>query len=275
MKKNIIIVIVSLFMIFFVAVTWLPISYIIITSLRSDNAFGSRELWISWENISWVSYKRLFSQTDFLLWLRNSFFLSLGSALVGVLLASTAGYVLARYRFAAKKTVLISLISTQMFPATMILLPLFIILAKLKLVDSLVGLFILYASSALPFCIWQLKSYYETIPVELEEAARLDGCNEWQVFWRITLPLAAPGIAVTALFSFMSAWSEYPLASVILQNPQLYTAPLGLKSFQASLATEWGLYAAGAILVSIPAVVVFMFLSRYLISGLSLGGVKS
>ncbi|MCS6838122.1 MAG: ABC transporter permease subunit [Bdellovibrionaceae bacterium] len=262
-------------MIFFVAVTWLPISYIIITSLRSDNAFGSRELWISWENISWVSYKRLFSQTDFLLWLRNSFFLSLGSALVGVLLASTAGYVLARYRFAAKKTVLISLISTQMFPATMILLPLFIILAKLKLVDSLVGLFILYASSALPFCIWQLKSYYETIPVELEEAARLDGCNEWQVFWRITLPLAAPGIAVTALFSFMSAWSEYPLASVILQNPQLYTAPLGLKSFQASLATEWGLYAAGAILVSIPAVVVFMFLSRYLISGLSLGGVKS
>ncbi|MCA9786080.1 MAG: ABC transporter permease subunit, partial [Candidatus Cloacimonetes bacterium] len=116
--------------------------------------------------------------------------------------------------------------------------------------------------------------FYDTIPASLEEAARIDGCSRFQAFTRVILPLAMPGLVITALFSFMSAWSEYIVAAQVLQDRELFTLPLGLKSFQASMSTQWGLYAASSILVSIPVVVIFIALSRYLVSGLTLGSVK-
>jgi arabinogalactan oligomer/maltooligosaccharide transport system permease protein len=119
-----------------------------------------------------------------------------------------------------------------------------------------------------------MKGFYDTIPVSLEEAARIDGCTPWQAFRRVILPLAVPGLVITALFSFMSAWSEYLVAAQILQDRDMFTLPLGLKSFQSSMSTQWGLYAAASILVSVPVVIVFILLSRYLVSGLTLGSVK-
>ena len=161
-----------------------------------------------------------------------------------------------------------------MFPATMLLLPFFIILSKLGLINSYVGLVIIYSSTALPFCIWQMKGLYDTIPPALEESAYLDGCNQFQAFYKIVLPLSTPALVITALFSFMASWSEYVVAAIILQDPELYTLPLGLKSFQSSLATEWGLYAAGAVVISIPVVILFISLARFLVSGLTMGSVK-
>jgi arabinogalactan oligomer/maltooligosaccharide transport system permease protein len=163
---------------------------------------------------------------------------------------------------------------TQMFPATMLLLPFFILLAKLKLINSYLGLIIIYSSTALPFCIWQMKGYYDTIPAALEEAARMDGCSRFSAFIKVILPVSAPALVITALFSFMASWSEYVVAAIVLQNPELYTLPLGLKSFQASLATQWGLYAAGAVVVSIPVMILFISLSKFLVSGLTVGSVK-
>jgi len=119
-----------------------------------------------------------------------------------------------------------------------------------------------------------MKGYYDTIPFSLEEAARIDGCTRWQAFYKIILPLASPALVITALFSFMSAWSEYIVAAQILQDRNLYTLPIGLKSFQSNLTTEWGLYAAASLIVSIPVVILFIILSRYLVSGLTLGSVK-
>ena len=136
------------------------------------------------------------------------------------------------------------------------------------------GLVIIYSSTALPFCIWQMKGFYDTIPPSLEESAYLDGCNHFQAFYKIVLPLSTPALVITALFSFMASWSEYVVAAIILQDPELYTLPLGLKSFQSSLATEWGLYAAGAVVISIPVVVLFISLARFLVSGLTMGSVK-
>ncbi len=167
-----------------------------------------------------------------------------------------------------------ALLTTQMFPATMLLLPFFILLSYLGLINSYIGLIIIYSSTALPFCIWQMKGYYDTIPPSLEESARLDGCNQYQAFYKIILPLSSPALVITALFSFMASWSEYVVAAIILQDPKLYTLPLGLKSFQASLSTQWGLYAAGAIVVSIPVAILFISLSKYLVSGLTMGSVK-
>jgi arabinogalactan oligomer/maltooligosaccharide transport system permease protein len=119
-----------------------------------------------------------------------------------------------------------------------------------------------------------MKGFYDTIPPSLEESACMDGCNRFQAFYKIILPLSSPALVITALFSFMSSWSEYVVAAIILQDPHLYTLPLGLKSFQASLSTQWGLYAAGAILVSVPVVILFISLAKYLVSGLTLGSVK-
>ncbi|MEM6335099.1 MAG: ABC transporter permease subunit, partial [Bacteroidota bacterium] len=171
-------------------------------------------------------------------------------------------------------SMLSGLLVTQMFPATMLLLPLYVVLINLKLLNSYIGLVVIYTATALPFCVWQMKGYYDTIPPALEEAARIDGCTPWQAFYQVILPLAAPALVITALFSFMTAWNEYVVANVVLQDTEMFTLPLGLKQFQGSLATQWGLYAAGSLVVAVPVVLLFLALSRYLISGLTLGSVK-
>ena len=189
-------------------------------------------------------------------------------------MASMSGYALARFQFPGRSWILRSILTTQMFPASMLMLPFFIVLTKLHLINSFVGLFIIYSSTALPFCIWQMKGYFETLPRDLEEAARMDGLTSWSLFIKVILPLSLPALAITGLFSFMTSWGEYMIAAIVLQDPQLYTLPLGLKSFQASLATDWGLYAAASLIVSAPVVVLFLARSRFLVSGLTVGSVK-
>lgn len=261
-------------LLFFSLISVYPVLNVLSISLRPVDAFQSRSLSIVNSQSSFINFITLFKETSFLTWLKNSIIVSSCVTLFGMTLAATSGYALARYNFKGKRWAMLSLVATQMFPASMLLLPFFIVLSQLQLINNFWGLFIIYSATALPFCIWQMKAYYDTIPKELEEAALLDGCSPFQAFYKIILPLSLPALAITALFNFMSAWSEYAVAAVVLQDPELYTLPLGLKSFQASLATQWGLYAAGSLVVSIPIVALFLFLSRYLISGLTLGGVK-
>ena len=297
-------VLIFIFLWAFILLMLYPVFNIISISLRTDNAFQTKSLAIyqspeefsdennngkfdkneqfidrnknlKWDSgSSFNSYKELFISTPFLIWVKNSLIVSIIVTITGVAFASIGGYSFSRFKFKGRKIGLLTILATQMFPATMLLLPFFIILSKLKLIDSYLGLIIIYTSTALPFCIWQMKSYYDTIPIDLEEASRLDGCNQYQTFYKIILPLAKPALVITALFSFMTSWSEYVIAAIVLQNPELYTLPLGLKSFQASLSTQWGLYAAGAVIVSIPVTILFISLSRFLVSGLTLGSVK-
>ena len=274
MSKKIETLFIFLFLVLFTLATLYPALNIIGISLRTDDAFQSRSLALWTSESSFRSYGTLFLKTDFLTWMKNSFLVSFVVTLTGVVLASTSGYALSRFNFMGRRAVLSSLLMTQMFPATMLLLPFFILLAKLKLINSYLGLIIIYSSTALPFCIWQMKGYYDTIPDALEEAARIDGCSRFSAFTKVILPVSAPALVITALFSFMASWSEYVVAAIVLQDPRLYTLPLGLKSFQASLSTQWGLYAAGAVVVSIPVTILFISLSRFLVSGLTVGSVK-
>jgi len=204
----------------------------------------------------------------------NSLFVSLVVTITGVVLASTAGYAFSRFNFAGKKFGLLSVLTTQMFPATMLLLPLYIMLINVGLINTYMGVIIIYTATVLPFTIWTMKGYYDTIPYSLEEAARIDGCNQFQAFYKVVLPLATPALVITALFAFMTAWAEYLVAAQILQSSELWTLPLGLKSFESNMTTEWGLYGASSIVVAIPVVILFLALSRYLVSGLTLGSVK-
>ena len=274
MNKKFETILIFVFLVIFTLITIYPVLNVIGISLRSENAFNTKSLLLFDKSSSLKTYIQLFTQTDFLLWIRNSFIVSISVTLLGVILASTSAYALSRFDFKGRKFGMVAILTTQMFPATMLLLPFFILLSKLSLINSFFGLMIIYSSTVLPFCIWQMKGFYDTIPKALEESARLDGCNSFQAFYKIVLPLSTPALVITALFSFMSSWSEYVVAAIVLQNPKLYTLPLGLKTFQSSLATEWGLYAAGAIIVSIPVIILFISLSKYLVSGLTLGGVK-
>jgi arabinogalactan oligomer / maltooligosaccharide transport system permease protein len=258
----------------FVAIALYPALNVLSISLRPDNSLRSTDLSIIPQGATLESYRQLFTKQPFLRWLGNSLIVAAGVTVTGVVLAAIGGYAFSRFRFVGRKSTMLAILTTQMFPATMLLLPLYILIAKLGLINTYLGLMVFYVSTALPFCVWQMKGFYDTIPASLEEAARIDGCSRGMAFWRVILPLAVPGLVITALFSFMAAWSEYIVAAQVMQDEEMFTLPLGLKSFQASMSTQWGLYAAASILVSLPVVIVFLLLSKYLVSGLTLGSVK-
>jgi len=258
------------------AVAWsiYPILRVITISIRPGDNLLNESLQVIPDDWTFENYIKLFTEHPMLTWMWNSILVTLTVMITGVALASTAGYALSRFKFPGRDASLLSLLVTQMFPATMLLLPLFIMLSNLHLINTYLGLIVIYSSTALPFCVWQMKGYYDTIPYSLEEAARIDGASRFMAFYKIILPLASPALVITALFSFMSAWTEYIVAAQVLWYEDMFTLPLGLKSFQANMTTEWGLYAAGAIIVSIPAIALFLFLTKYLIGGLTLGSVK-
>jgi arabinogalactan oligomer / maltooligosaccharide transport system permease protein len=258
----------------FVAVSVYPVLNVLSISLRPGNRLRSTDLAIVPADWTLDNYTQLFTDQPFLRWLGNSLVVATLVTVTGVALASIGGYAFSRFRFVGRRSLLVAILTTQMFPVTMLLLPLYLLVAKLGLLNSYFGLMIFYTSTALPFCIWQMKGFYDTIPASLEDAARVDGCSQMETFWRVTLPLAVPGLVITALFSFMAAWSEYMVAAQVMQDEAMFTLPLGIRSFQASMSTQWGLYAAASMLVSIPVVIVFLALSRYLVSGLTLGAVK-
>jgi arabinogalactan oligomer/maltooligosaccharide transport system permease protein len=258
----------------FVVIALYPAVNVFTISLRPDDRLRSADLAVIPDNWTLKSYKQLFTDQPFLRWLGNSMIVAMGVTITGVVLAAIGGYAFSRFRFVGRKATMLAILTTQMFPATMLLLPLYIVIAKLQLINTYLGLMVFYTSTALPFCVWQMKGFYDTIPASLEEAARIDGCGRAAAFWRVILPLAVPGLVITALFSFMAAWSEYIVAAQVMQDEEMFTLPLGLKSFQASLSTQWGLYAAASILVSLPVVIVFLMLSKFLVSGLTLGSVK-
>ncbi len=196
------------------------------------------------------------------------------TTVVGLTLAVSAAYALSRFRFPGKEGGMQALLVTQMFPATLMMVPIYGILQKLRLLDSLSGLVLVYATTALPFCIWNLKGYFDTLPRELEEAAVMDGASPFQVFVRVVLPLARPALAVTALFSFMTAWNEFILAATLLNDPSRFTLPVALQRYVGEHKVEWGKFAAGALVVSAPVMALFFALQKHLVGGLTAGGVK-
>lgn len=221
------------------------------------------------------NFASVMSDQPFSRWLVNSAIVALATTVLGLFLACTAGYAFSRFRFPGRRTGLMSFLVSQMFPGVLTLIPLYIIIVKwLGLGSTRTGLVLVYATTAIPFCVWMLKGYFDTIPKDLEEAALIDGASAPTIFLKIVLPLAKPAIAVTALFSFMTGWNEFILAATLMDKENMYTAPVGLRFFVGGFSQQWGYFAAGAIIVSIPVVALFFYLQKYLVSGLTAGGVK-
>lgn len=206
--------------------------------------------------------------------LLNSLVVSLLTAGVAVAIATPTAYALARHEFVGKRTGLRTLLLTQMFPGVASAVPLYLILDALHLLDTSTGLVLVYAATAVPFAIFQLRGAFVAIPVDLEEAAMVDGATRTQAFLKVALPAARPAIAVTALFAFMSAWNEFILAATLLGRESAFTLPVVLQSYVGEYNTNWGAFAAGAILVSVPVMALFYVAQRQLVSGLTSGGVK-
>jgi len=226
-------------------------------------------------HFSFSNFVSVMTEQPFARWMLNSVIVAGATTVVGVALACTAAYAFSRFRFPGRRTGLMSFLVSQMFPGTLMLIPLYIIIVKwLHLGSSYLGLILVYAMTAIPFCVWMLKGYFDTIPRELEESALIDGASTATVFFKIILPLAKPAVAVTALFSFMTAWNEFIQAATFMDKEVMYTAPVGLRFFVGGFSQQWGYFAAGSIIVSIPVVMLFLFLQKYLVSGLTAGAVK-
>lgn len=248
-----------------------------IADLPSDPTFYDRlRAVLPWPKVwSMANFISVMTDQPFAKWMLNSAIIAAGTTVLGVFLACTAAYAFSRFRFPGRRAGMMSFLVSQMFPGTLMLVPLYIILVKwLGLGSNRFGLMLVYATTSIPFCVWMLKGYIDTIPKELEEAAVIDGASTRVIFWRIVLPLAKPAIAITALFSFMTAWNEFILAATLMDKESMYTAPVGLRFFVGGFQQQWGYFAAGSIIVSIPVVLLFLFLQKYLVSGLTAGGVK-
>jgi arabinogalactan oligomer/maltooligosaccharide transport system permease protein len=227
------------------------------------------------ETWSFSNFTSVMTDQPFAQWMLNSAIIAVGTTVVGVFLACTAAYAFSRFKFPGQRAGMMAFLVSQMFPGTLMLIPLFIILVQwLGLGSSRLGLIIVYATTSIPFSVWMLKGYFDTIPRDLEEAALMEGASVGKIFWSIILPLAKPAVAVTALFSFMTSWNEFILAATFMDQEAMYTAPVGLRFFVGGFSQQWGYFAAGSIIVSIPVVFLFLFLQKYLVSGLTAGSVK-
>lgn len=209
----------------------------------------------------------------------NSLIVSLGVAMFAVILGASAAYAFSRFSFIGRQAGMLGFIVLLMLPASATLAPLYVLLSQIRIADqalraTLLGLAIAYAAGTLPFAVWNLKGYFDTVPKELEEAALIDGATVTQTFMKVIIPLSVPALAVTILFSFMTGWTEFILAWSFLEDPSRFTLAMALRSMVGQFSTPWSDFSAMSILMSVPIILLFFLLQRYLVSGLTVGGVK-
>ena len=252
------------------ALVVVPVVWIIDVAVSPGNALGGA----IGDAFTLEHFERLVVGESFWLWTRNSLTVATGTTVLGLAFAIPAGYAFSRFKFSGRSQAMFAVLLVQMFPGVIILVPYFMVMKTLGLLNTSIGLILAYSVTALPLCVWMLKGFFDTVPRELEEAALLDGCTQVQVFRRIVLPLSLPAVAVTALFSFLAAWNEFLLALVFNTSNEQYTLPVGLASMIPANGQRWGDFAAASILVSVPVVMLFVLFQKPLVQGLSFGGVK-
>ncbi|MBB5118666.1 ABC transporter permease [Streptomyces eurocidicus] len=248
-----------------------PVLFIVFVSLRGRDGWQEPTRFVGFEL---SNYTHILGETKFLTWFGNSVIVSLGATVLGVFVAATAGYAVSRMRFPGHRSLMWTFLVVQMFPMAVLIVPLYNILGELELLDSYIGLIVTYCSVSVPFCAWMLKGYFDTIPAEIDEAGRVDGLSPFGTFWRLILPLARPGLAVTGFYSFITAWGEVAFASQFMSSEEHYTLAVGLQTFVGQQKAEWGLMTAAAVLIAVPAGAVFFLAQRHLVAGLTAGGTK-
>lgn len=251
-----------------------PFLWMISTSLKDPAEVVLRDPTIIPRSFAVENYVEAFQRGNFGRYLINSVVVALAVTLISLAIATLSGYAFARYRLRGGKAILLGILATQMFPAILLAIPLYILIRNLGLLNSLLGLILVYTSFALPFCVWMMRNYFLTIPRDLDESAMVDGATRMQALWSVVLPVAMPGIAATGIFSFILSWNEFLYANTFISSADLRTLPVGLQSLIGEYTTNWGLLMAGAVITTMPIVVIFFFVQRRLTQGLAAGAVK-
>ncbi|WP_214409066.1 sugar ABC transporter permease [Sphaerisporangium fuscum] len=251
-----------------------PVAWLVLTSIKPRDAWQSTTVEL-FNSPTLDNYIQVFTQTAFPRWLFNSLFVAGLTTVVGVLLSATTGYAVSRFRFPGHRSIMWMLLVVQMFPVAVLIVPIYNLLAGLGLINQFPGLVIAYLTSTIPFCAWMMKGYFDSVPVEIDEAGRVDGLTPFGTFWRLILPLSKPGLAVAAFYSFITAWAEVAYAVAFMTGDDKYTLAVGLGQFVGQHKAEWGLLTASAVLIAAPAAVVFLLVQRHLVTGLTAGATKS
>jgi arabinogalactan oligomer/maltooligosaccharide transport system permease protein len=255
------------------AIALFPVLWVLASSFKPANRILSSDIKLI-DHPTLENYRHVLTQTEFPTWFMNSVITAAFTMLFGVFMAASAGYALSRFNFPGRRSLMWTFLITQMFPVAILIVPIYTIMASLGLINTLTSLVIAYCTVAVPFCTWMLKGYFDTIPRDLDEAASLDGLGPFRTFWRVILPLARPGLAVTAFYTFLTAWGEVAYASAFLQTNDKFTLGYGLQTFVPRFNQRWEYLTPSAILIMIPAALVFMFAQRHLVSGLAAGATK-
>jgi multiple sugar transport system permease protein len=268
-----------IFLVFLLIFTVVPMAWMVSTSLKSEFAsIQQPPAWIP-KQVTFEEYTTLLNPSDdlgseFLRYFRNSLWVSTMTTILGLVVAVPAAYAFSRFNFPGKDALFFSVLVRNMFPVVVFLIPLFILMKNLRLIDSQWSLILTYLTFGLPLSIWLLKGFYDNIPPELERAARIDGATRFQAFRLIVMPLSAPGIIATAIYSFISGWNEYVYARTFLNSEEKMTMPIGLQKFFTENSSNWPGLMAASFIMSVPVVIIFLVLQRYFVQALTEGAVK-
>ena len=250
-----------------------PVVWVFLSSLKPRSVIQSSRITL-FDQPSLGNYRRVLLETSFPTWFLNSIVVAGLTMVFGMAMSATAGYALSRFNFPGKRGLMWLFLVTQMFPVAILIVPIYTIMANLGLIDTKLSLVIAYCSVAVPFCTWMLRGYFDTIPRDLDEAAALDGLGPFATFWHVVLPLARPGLAVTAFYTFLTAWGEVAYAIAFTLSDSKLTLGAGLQQFVPQYNPQWDLLTAGAVLIMVPASLVFYFAQKHLVAGLTAGGTK-
>src|SRR6478609_2619679 len=268
-----------IFLVFMLFYTAVPMVWMLITSIKSG--FAAMQFPPQWwpDQPTFASYEKLLDPQnsvgqDFLRFFWNSLFVSTATTILSVIVAVPAAYAFSRFTFPGRNFLFFTVLLRNMFPAVIFLVPLFILMRAIGLVNTHGSLVLTYLTFGLPLAIWLLKGFYDNIPVQLEQAARIDGATRFQAFILIVMPLSTPGIIATSIYSFIGAWNEYIYAYTFLTRHDQMTLPVGIQRFFSENATDWPGLMAATFMMSIPVVVLFLVLQRYFVRALTEGAVK-
>jgi multiple sugar transport system permease protein len=251
-----------------------PFYWMTITSFKTEDQMRSLVSMFWPAPFVVENYTQLLTKTDFGIWYRNSALVAISSTLVATAIGTIGAYALARLRFLGRAFLSSATLITYLVPPSILFIPLYAQIRTMGLADSLAGLIAAYPSFTVPFVTWLLMGYFGSIPEELEEAAMIDGATRFGAFRRIILPLAAPGVLAASLFAFTQAWNEFLYALVFISDVKQRTLPVGLSTFITGDVYGWGYLMAGAVLTTLPVIVVYTYLQRYMVEGLTAGSVK-
>jgi ABC-type glycerol-3-phosphate transport system permease component len=254
--------------------TAIPFYWMIATSLKYEKEIYGFEATLVPQRPTLANYATVFRETPYILYLRNSVIVAVASTVVSMIIAVLGAYAIARLNFPGRAMLARGLVFTYLVPTSLLFIPMFALMSTLRLTDSLHGLAIAYLGFDVPFCTWLLMGYFKSVPVELEEAARVDGCNRVGALVRIVLPMSLPALVVVTFFSFTHAWNEFLYAYVFTSTTSARTVTTGLVNFMSQDVFFWGPLMASTVMSALPPVLMFLVFQRWVVKGLTLGGVK-